>query len=129
MEYDLTPKQAWRYADRLLGPLEFDPGVDKTTEWVYASTETEDHCRRFEQWIDGKRMEPTELIWIIDSPQNTYGTTWSEFRNNWKNILGDKNLKICDKGFHWLLQYNRARVARFGRKNKVDSSKVPETNA
>ena len=118
MEYDLEPKQAWRLAGRLLDGLVYDSGIEEKNEWVYVSTESEEHKRRFESWIARKEIEPSENIWILIShpAEDSKEMKWNEFMKRWSEFLSDTDIRITNKQFTWILEYKSQHVARFGRK-------------
>ena len=120
-EYDIAPKQVWRVAGRLLHDVVYEPGIEKKNEWVYASAETPEHRERFVQWIESKRIDPAERIWVIvtNPAEDTKEMNWCEFLSRWTEFLSDSDLKVADKAFTWVLEYKSQHAARFGRKPRI----------
>lgn len=120
-EYDIEPKRAWRLAGRLLHDVVYDGGIEEENEWVYASSESEQHQQNFLIWIASKGICADENVWVLIShpAEETRDMKWKEFMSRWTEFLSDTDLKVADKRFSWVLEYRSQRVARFGRRPNI----------
>ena len=116
----LNPNLRVRDIRKLVEPnlieINWDGGVDETSEWIVASFEDFEHTHRLTSWLNSKAISGTfELIIIHDSWSNLEYVTWENLLENLQNYFSQKSTLIIASDRTWVMEYQPQQIVRFGR--------------
>ncbi|KMT66049.1 hypothetical protein [Catenovulum maritimum] len=116
----LNPNLRARDLRKLVEPhlfeVNWENGVDETSEWVVASFEEPKHEENLVSWLENKKISSTTELIITDlSWSNLHYLNWSEFLPELPVYFRDQQVLAISSNRSWILEYAPQQIARFGR--------------
>ena len=98
----------------------WDHGVDKTSEWVMASSEDGTHIQKLASWLNSKKVaESADVILTDTSWSELQQTTWQALLKKPEDYFNQKHMLVVAVDRSWVIEYAPQQIIRFGRWVKV----------
>ena len=93
----------------------WDEGCDSSSEWVFASLESEAHIESLLNWLISKGVNSSCEFILVDSGWSKLKKlTWGDLLTNPAMYFGKDSFKLYDIDLNWVLEYEPQEVVRFG---------------
>ncbi|MBA6231400.1 MULTISPECIES: hypothetical protein [unclassified Colwellia] len=120
----LNPALRVRDLRKLVEPhlheVNWDFGVDETSEWVIASFEDSLHKQKLVTWLNSKNVSDSFEIIITDKAwSNLRYLNWSKLLSDLECYLNQENILIVASDRTWVMEYAPQQIVRFGLWAKV----------
>jgi len=98
-----------------LHEVNWDFGVDETSEWVIASFEDSLHKQKLATWLKSKNVSGSFEIIITDKAwSNVTYLNWSKLLSDLGGYLNQENILIIASDRTWVMEYSPQQIIRFG---------------
>jgi hypothetical protein len=112
---DLRVRDLRKLVEPHLHEVNWDSGVDETSEWVIASLEDSEHRSNLITWLNEKGIsDPFEVIITDKAWSNLRRLTWSQFISNLASYFDQDNILIISSDRTWVMEYAPQQIVRFG---------------
>ena len=116
----LNPELRSRDIRNLVEPhlheVNWDFGVDETSEWVIACCENETYKNRLVSWLSSKNIPVSENTIVTDTAwANLQHTTWSNLLEKPDEFFNQERVLVVASDRSWVIEYAPQQVIRFGR--------------
>ncbi len=116
----LNPELRSRDIRKLVEPhlyeVNWDFGVDETSEWVIASCENETYKQRLLSWLSSKNIPRTENTIVTDTGWSTLQhIVWSKLLEKPDEFFNRERVLVIASDRSWVIEYAPQQVIRFGR--------------
>ncbi|PKH61685.1 hypothetical protein CXF83_19520 [Shewanella sp. Choline-02u-19] len=120
----LNPELRVRDLRKLVEPhlheVDWDCGVDDTSEWVIASFEDSVHKQKLITWLKSKSVSDTFEIIITDKAWSYLRyLSWSKLLSELEYYLDQESILIIASDRTWVMEYAPQQIVRFGQWVKV----------
>lgn len=96
--------------------LVWERNESESSEWVFASVESEKHKSKLVNWLRSKNIEPScACIVVVSSRATPKRILWSTVVEKPEMFFGKSEFQLCDLDLNWVLEYKIQEIARFGK--------------
>ena len=113
----LRPRDIRKLVKRHLHNVEWESGVDETSEWIIASTKNLKQYQKLISWLYSKNIEASRQAICIDAAWSELSQiSWDAICSNPEYIFAQKDVLIVSSDRLWVIEYSSLQeIFRFGR--------------
>ena len=113
---NIRPRDVRKLLSYKAESLSWDQGCDESSEWVFASLESEKHKVSLINWLESKRVPETTESVVVDVSLNELKIViWKDILESPERYIGDKAFQLYDIDLKWVLEFREQQIVRFGR--------------
>lgn len=96
--------------------IQWDQGIEKDSEWVFASLESEVYEEKLLSWLKSKNISLScESLLVDPNWTKIQRLTWEKILSNPEHYFGESDFQLYQIDLDWVLEYKALPVVRFGR--------------